>query len=171
MKLIYSLLAAQAALADYTIEMRLCTDKNESNGMAREAVGKKGAFYIQLQGGIRQKVNLPYNVRGSNIMKSRMEGNLEEADWVSLDYVQRDILCLEMVRLTTIPDTKGGVTKSYNIIQDYDPFAWDMTKGDQSWTSSTDRKISYWTKDCIEDTRYLTTVSHYLVASDPNYIY
>ena len=171
MKLIYSLLAAQAALADYTIEMRLCTDTNESNGMAREAVGKKGAFYIQLQGGIRERVNLPYNVRGSSVMKTRLKGDLETSDWVSLDYDQRDILCLEMVRLTTIPVVKGGVKKSYNIIQDYDPFAWDMTKGDQSWTSSTNKKVSYWTKDCIEDTRYLTTVSHQLIAPDSNCFY
>lgn len=163
MKLIYSLLAT-TALADFKLEMRLCTDKNTDNGMAKEAVGKKGAFYIQLDGGKRQQVQLPYNVRKADLMTATMQGDLEVADYVHLEYVQRDILCLEKLKLTTMPKNKNDAPKSYNIIQDYDPWAWDVTRGEQSWVSKTNKKISYWTKDCIEDTRYLTTVSS---LSDP----
>ena len=157
MKLIYSLLSA-SALADFTLEMRLCTDKNSSNGMAPEAVGKKGAFYIQLQGGVKQQVNLPYNVRKADIMKTRMKGDLSKVDWIALDYIQRDILCLEMLRLTPLQTNSKDVQPAYNIIQDYDPWAWDVTTGDQSWQSKTNKKISYWTKDCVEDSRFLTKV-------------
>ena len=158
MKLIYSLLSATAMAEYFTLEMRLCTDKNSSNGMAPEAVGKKGAFFIQLQGGEKQQVNLPYNVRNSDIMKTRMKGDLSKVDWISLDYIQRDILCLEMLRLKPVQTNSKGVQPVYNIIQDYDPWAWDVTTGEQSWQSQSNKKISYWTKDCVEDTRFLTKV-------------
>lgn len=66
-----------------------------------------------------------------------------------MKYTARNILCVELLRLEN-EDIR------YNIIQDYDPFAWDVTKGGQKWVSATKRKISYWTDNCIEDTRLLT---------------
>lgn len=68
-----------------------------------------------------------------------------------MKYTARNILCIELLRLE---NKESGIR--YNIIEDYDPFAWDVTKGEQKWTSATNRKISYWTDNCIEDQRLLT---------------
>lgn len=66
-----------------------------------------------------------------------------------MKYTARNILCIELLRL------ENGDTR-YDIIQDYDPFAWDVTKGGQKWVSKTNQKISYWTDNCVEDDRVLT---------------
>ena len=66
-----------------------------------------------------------------------------------MQYTARNILCIELLRME-------GNGYRYDIIQDYDPFAWDVTNGNQKWVSKTNKKISYWTDNCIEDDRILT---------------
>ena len=50
-----------------------------------------------------------------------------------MKYTARNILCIEMLRLED-EDIK------YDIIQDYDPFAWDVTSGGQKWVSKTNSR-------------------------------
>ena len=60
-------------------------------------------------------------------------------------------MCIEKLVLESMD---GGM--KFNIIQEYDPYAWDVTLGNQNWESMTDAKISYWSVSCVEDHRSLS---------------
>ena len=56
---------------------------------------------------------------------------------MSFKYIANDILCIEKLELKSL---KSGA--QFNIIQDYDPYAWDVTLGNQAWTSLTGKILS-----------------------------
>ena len=80
---------------------------------------------------------------------------MSEADWVEVSFENHDILCLEMLRLSD-PSSDFAV----DIIQDYDPHAWNVNTEEQDWTSATGREITYFTNNCDEDWRQLSKASN-----------
>ena len=107
---------------------------------------------MQLSNGPEIKVDLPYDVEAPlGVIEGVMKGTLETAHSVTFRYKQRDIMCLEMLELETL-DRQTNI----KVIQDYDPYAVDVLQGDQSWTSKTNRKISFWANTCVDDGRALT---------------
>lgn len=83
-------------------------------------------------------------------MSGELEGDLDNAEKISFRYAAKDIMCIEQLELVSA----SGMNIS--IIQDYDPYAWDVSKGNQDWQSATGAKISYWSDDCSPDDRPLT---------------
>ena len=148
MKLINSLALATGAIAEFTIEMKLCTDQSGPHGVQKLASGGSGSknkFFVQLDDGDTVPVALNYyyhKLKPTGLMSMQMDGDLTNAEQITLTYNYYDILCLEMLRLTSADG------KVFKIIQDYDPHAWDVTTGDQSWQSVTGEKISYWANNC-----------------------
>ena len=80
---------------------------------------------------------------------------LRDLDWVEVSFDAMDILCLETLRLSDSNDPSFAM----EIIQDYDPHAWNVNTEQQSWESATGREITYYTNDCTEDWRMLSKAS------------
>ena len=96
---------------------------------------------------------MPYddNTLSLQTHEAVLSGDLESTNMVQFQYRIRDVMCIEKLVL----ESMDGSMK-FNIIQEYDPYAWDVTTGDQAWTSMTNAKISYWSVSCVEDKRSLS---------------
>ena len=61
------------------------------------------ALFIQLEGAVERRINLPYNVETTlQTLETTLPGNLAVTDGVTLRYNTRDIMCLEMLELESI---------------------------------------------------------------------
>ena len=49
-------------------------------------------------------------------------------------------------------------------MKDYDPYAWDVNQGLQTWTSSTGKKISYYAANCEKDHRDLSQTAPFITS-------
>ena len=113
----------------------------------------------------KQRVDLPYDVVAETretLTTTLAVGNLNEVDWVEVSFEDHDILCLEKLRLVD-PSSDFAL----DIIQDYDPHAWNVNTEEQDWESATGRKITYFTTNCNEDWRMLSKASNF-IASRPS---
>ena len=83
-------------------------------------------------------------------------GDLSQVDWVEISFEVHDILCLEKLRLSD-PNSDFAI----DVIQDYDPHAWNVNTEEQDWTSATGREITYFTSHCEVDWRQLSRASQF----------
>ena len=89
-------------------------------------------------------------------------GDLSQVDWVEISFEVHDILCLEKLRLSD-PNSDFAI----DVIQDYDPHAWNVNTEEQDWTSATGREITYFTNHCEVDWRQLSRVGQLFLLLSP----
>lgn len=70
------------AQAEYTLKMRLCTDKGSRTGVIGEAQGNEKSFHIALDDQDFKVVNLPYNQPKQAVMTAKMPGDIKNAKTV-----------------------------------------------------------------------------------------
>ena len=143
---------AKISESAFTIQVALCSDAGRDPPIVFEASGVRRSLFLQLDEEEEQLVDLKY-YQGKKVqeMIAVMEGDLKAAENIRFRYSSKDIMCIEQLELV---DSDNG--HKMNIIQDYDPYAWDVNKGNQEWDSLTGKKISYWSVDCKPDDRPLT---------------
>ena len=100
-------------------------------------------------------IGLNVGLASDQVLTASFQGDLNAADSIEINYTDLDIMCLEMLRLS---DQSTGLV--YNIVQDYDPKAYDVNSGDPGWTSQTGAKIVYFSSDCNEDWRAASKVRY-----------
>ena len=110
---------------------------------------------------LRQTITSDYSSRGVTVLESVLpEGTLGapgewQPSWIQLDYTSPNVMCIEKLTVSN-PDEPSV---SYNIVQDYDPTAWDVVASNPGWTSSTNAKIVHFADSCYYDaTRQITQV-------------
>jgi len=161
------LLAVLIALgtADFKIKLQLCSDAATESGIVKAAIGPAKSLHIKLGDNEEVPVDLNYfRETRLQVLETEMEGDLNSAEIVSFRYDNFDILCLEMLILE-------DENNELHIIQDYDPYAWDVNVGEQSWVSKTGRKISYWSDSCQPDGRILTQTAPFLKSCHDSVIF
>jgi hypothetical protein len=136
--------------ATFQIKMRLCTDANRPDGLIEAARGVTKGLKIQLDSGDVIPIGMPYDEIRDDIIFGELPGDLDSASLVTFEYTGRNIMCLEMIEL------QSNQGRQFRIIQDYDPYAWDVDNGGQDWTSVTGNKVSYWSNSCVPYSRRLT---------------
>lgn len=143
---------AKISESAFTIQVALCSDAGRTPPIVFEASGVRRSLFLQLDDEEEQLVDLKY-YQGKKVqeMIAVMNGDLKAAENIRFRYASKDIMCIEQLELV---DSENG--HKMNIIQDYDPYAWDVDQGNQEWESLTGRKISYWSVDCSPDDRPLT---------------
>jgi len=148
----------------YRVVIQLCSDATRKSKVAYAAEGKK-SLYVKLGNDIERKINLAYDKKDNKaVMKTKMPGSLLTAGTITFKYKDRNILCIEKLRIETMGGDHG-----YDVIQDYDPYAWDMTKGKQDWISLTKEKITYYASSCKKDTRTLSQTKPFKQACHTTY--
>ena len=154
----------------------MCTNKStigsKLKGVAQAAQGSAGALHITVprEDGteVRQSITSDYTDYTADVITQVLpDGDLGSPDqwiapWVEFDYTSADIFCIEKLTISN-PDAP---TITYNIIQDWQPNAFDVVAtrpgGDifDGWESSTGNKITYFRDDCTpEDSNLFTQVS------------
>ena len=110
---------------------------------------------------LKQTITSDYSTRASSLLTATLpQGTLGapgawKAPWIQFDYASQNVLCIEKLTVSN-PDEPSI---SYNIVQDYDPNAWDVVASDPGWTSSTNAKIVHFADSCYYDaTRQITQV-------------
>lgn len=152
------------------VDIKLCTDKKQLTNRqlrgvlyAANGAGRSLHITVPKEDGttVRQTITSGYNVYATGVLTQVLpEGDLGStgqwtAPWVEFDYTSANVLCLEQLTVSNPDDP----SISYNIIQDWDPNAWDVTAADPGWESITGRKITNFAQGCNADPgRQITTV-------------
>ena len=97
MKIVALLFVGQIR-SDFEVRMQLCLDAESSSGVVQAAQSDK-ELCIKLDSGSREKIRLPYDEVGSDVMTRTMSGDLAKASDIEVTYMERNILCLKQLFL------------------------------------------------------------------------
>jgi hypothetical protein len=118
--------------SQFTVTMRLCTARDSTPKIVNQAWGKYRGLQMQIDDNEAFELTQPINMKNEDDMTARFNGDIDAASTVSFLYTDNDILCIEKLEIRSLKsDAK------FNIIQDYDPYAWDPNVEQQGWTSLT----------------------------------
>ena len=118
--------------SQFTVTMRLCTDRDRTPKVVNQAWGKYKGLQMQIDDNAAFELTQPINMKNEDDMTARFNGDIDAASTVSFLYTDNDILCIEKLEIRSLKSDA-----QFNIIQDYDPYAWDPTVEQQGWTSLT----------------------------------
>ena len=158
--------------SDIKVEIKLCTDKRPnqpnsprpwaSQGVLYAAEGEANQLHLKVPleagGDSRQTITSSYDVTNKQVYVDTLSGTLGDssgwtAPWVEFDYTSQDVLCIEKLTVSDTVDT----SLVYNIVQDYDPNAFDVVASDPGWISRTNEKIVHFADSCYYDSNRLIT--------------
>ena len=132
--------------SQFTVTMRLCTDRDRSPKVVNQAQGLANSLEMRIDDNAPFVLTHPVNLKIEDDMTARFDGDIDSASTVSFLYTDNDILCIEKLQIRSL-----NSDAQFNIIQDYDPYAWDPTIEKQGWTSLT----GYYSQQIINDYLYL----------------
>ena len=118
--------------SQFTVTMRLCSDRDRTPKIVNQAWGKYMGLEMRIDDNPPFALTHPVNMKNAGDMTARFNGDIDAASTVSFLYTDNDILCIEKLELRSLKSDA-----QFNIIQDYDPYAWDPTVEQQGWTSLT----------------------------------
>ena len=117
---------------------------------------------LEFGGESRKTITSRYDSATAQVLTTTLSGTLGSggsfwtAPWIKFEYTDADVLCIEKL---TVSDTVFPAL-SYNIVQDYDPNAFDVVASDPGWTSATNQKVVHFANDCNYDSgRPITQVN------------
>lgn len=141
--------------SQFTVTMRLCTDRDRSPKIVNQAWGRVNSLEMRIDDNAPFVLTHPVNLKIEDDMTATFDGDIDSASTVSFLYTDNDILCIEKLQIRSL-----NSDAQFNIIQDYDPYAWDPTIEKQGWTSLT----GYYSQQIIND--YLSNNKNYYLLNN-----